>query len=59
MTFDVNSPALQKILRQAAWYRTLVSIYGKEGLERIEMVNGLPQIENRRPAFDVIDALVS
>jgi hypothetical protein len=46
MNYDPNSRARQKILREAANYRTLRSIYGKDGLERIELVNGLPKTEN-------------
>jgi hypothetical protein len=52
MNYDPNSPARQKIFREAARYRTLRSIYGKEGLERIEIANGLASIETDRPAFD-------
>jgi hypothetical protein len=36
----------QQILREAANYRTLRSIYGKDGLERIELVNGLPKTDD-------------
>jgi hypothetical protein len=37
--------SLTKILREAARYRTLRSIYGDDGLYRIEIANGLPKID--------------
>jgi hypothetical protein len=43
---DRNHPRFQQILLEAARYRTLRSIYGKDGLERIELVNGLPKTES-------------
>jgi hypothetical protein len=54
---DRNHPRFQQILLEAARYRTLRSIYGKDGLERIETANGLAKIENDRPTFDWIECL--
>lgn len=36
----------QRILLEAANYRTLRAIYGRDGIERIELANGLPKTES-------------
>jgi hypothetical protein len=50
--------AFSKILREAARYRTLRSIYGDDGLYRIETANGLPKIETGTSDTRFLDELV-